>query len=132
MFKSLPVEEFQNELKHSKADLILAGHSGLPFTKRIENKYWHNAGVIGMPANDGQANTWYSILDVNDNGDLLIENKSLHYDYNTAYETMQKSGLSNGYADGLQSGLWPSLDVLPDLERQQQGQALKETKEVYD
>jgi hypothetical protein len=32
--------------------------------------------------------------------------------------------LPEGYADGLETGLWPSLDILPDAERAATGEAL--------
>src|SRR5262249_61302033 len=50
------------ELEISGADGILAGHCGLPFTQTIRGKLWHNAGAIGMPANDGTPRVWFSVL----------------------------------------------------------------------
>jgi predicted phosphodiesterase len=35
-------------------DVIIAGHSGIPFSQQLpDGTLWHNAGVVGMPANDG-------------------------------------------------------------------------------
>jgi hypothetical protein len=37
---------------------------------------------------------------------------------------MRERGLPAGYADALESGLWPSCDVLPAAELAQRGRAL--------
>ena len=34
---------------------------------------------------------------------------------------MRERGLPEGYARGLESGLWPNLDILPAAERQRTG-----------
>ena len=40
---------------------------------------------------------------------------------------MLAEGLPGGYADALVTGLWPSLDVLPEAEKSRTGRALDET-----
>ena len=52
LFASQSDAEFQQELEMLDVDGVLAGHSGIPFTRQIGRYLWHNAGVIGMPAND--------------------------------------------------------------------------------
>jgi len=127
MYASQPDSDFNAELSHSDADLIIAGHSGIPFSRLISSqnnqRLWHNTGAIGMPANDGTTNTWYSILYPENNG-VRIETHRLEYNQKSAIEAMQAVGLNNGYAACLQSGYWPSMDVLPEPEKQQQGTPL--------
>ena len=41
------------ELERAGADVIIAGHAGVPFIERVGRRTWFNPGVIGMPANDG-------------------------------------------------------------------------------
>lgn len=141
MFASMPDQDFAAEFALTDADVILAGHCGIPFTKTImktaatgqqsnSNKVWHNSGVIGMPANDGQVSTWFSVLSpVNTNeagqgGDIHIQHHVLYYDAATAHESMVAANLQQGYHQALLNGLWPSMDVLPETERQQAGQPL--------
>ncbi|GLQ26476.1 hypothetical protein GCM10007927_12790 [Sulfitobacter pacificus] len=90
-------------------DHIIAGHAGVPFVKFIPRGRWINAGVIGMPAHDGQQGTRFAILE---DGEVWIEN--LPYDAQGAAEDMTRAGLPQGYRDGLLSGYWPSEDVLPE------------------
>lgn len=117
---------FQEELSLSDADMVIGGHCGIPFTKTLGNKIWHNAGAIGMPANDGTTRTWFSIIEVN-NDQLDIRIQALEYDYSRAHQAMLTAEMNNGYAQALQTGLWPSMDVLPIAERRQRGQAIHHT-----
>ena len=43
----------QRDLVNTGSDIIISGHSGLPFTEHVGDGVWHNAGVVGVPANDG-------------------------------------------------------------------------------
>ena len=117
-------------IKDAKVDGIVAGHCGLPFTEQINGKLWHNPGVIGVPANDGTPRVWYSLWNTVQ-GKIHIEKRSLEYDANLTRANMLKAGLDNGYAQALMSGLWPSLDVLPNAERAQQGKTLNESVFEY-
>jgi predicted phosphodiesterase len=112
-----------NQLTVEQADGVIAGHSGLPFTQIIDNRLWHNPGVIGMPANDGTPRVWYSLWRPIQ-GQLLIEHHCLNYNARVAAEHMRQAGLDNDYADALLSGLWPSMDVLPEEERARRGQSI--------
>jgi len=124
MFASQADSDFQSEFAlidtSHETDIVIAGHSGLPFTKRIENKQWHNSGALGMPANDGTQDVWFSVLDIIEN-ELEFTHHRLEYDVDSTQQQMLNNNLTQGYHESLQTGLWPSMDVLPDTERQQQG-----------
>lgn len=125
MFNSQDDQEFIDEFdKIPKVDIVIAGHSGLPFTKNVEDKVWHNSGALGMPANDGTQRVWFSIVEANASSEVLMTHHSLKYDAQAATTAMIERGLMQGYHESLQTGLWPSMDVLPDKEKQQQGLAL--------
>lgn len=89
-------------------DVIVAGHSGIAFERRIGDHLWLNAGVIGMPANDGRAVTQYVTLN-----DGAVAIHDLDYDVAGAVKAMEIAGLIQGYHTALRSGIWPSQDVLP-------------------
>lgn len=125
IFASTAEQVFAEEFALSTADIILAGHSGIPFTKKVGRRYWHNAGVIGMPANDATPNTWYSVISINENAMLQIQQCALQYNYQQAYAAMHQANLTNSYAQALQSGIWPSNQILPPSEQAQQGIALQ-------
>ena len=49
----------------------------------------------------------------------------LAYDAESEHTVMLNAGLGGGYADALLSGLWPSMDVLPEAERACRGEAIE-------
>ena len=125
IFSSCEEDIFANEFSLAKSELVIGGHSGIPFSKIINNKIWHNSGAVGMPANDGTPRTWYSIISPYKET-IKIEHKALFYEYQKTNEKMQESGLYSGYADCLSSGIWPSNDVLPSKERKSMGVKIEE------
>ncbi|RRJ85365.1 metallophosphoesterase family protein [Aestuariirhabdus litorea] len=128
LFASSETAEKQKELESSGAQLLLAGHCGLPFGQTIAgpegSRYWLNSGAIGMPANDGTPDGWYLLLEPE--GDSVRASwHRLPYNAPSEQQAMRAAGLDNGYASALTSGLWPSMDVLPEPERLQQGTPLQ-------
>src|SRR6202008_961975 len=99
------------------------GHCGIPFTEIVDGRLWHNAGAIGMPANDGTPRSWFSILAPEGDG-IAVEHHALAYDHGAAAGKIRRAGLPEGYAAALETGLWPSLDVLPRAERAERGEGL--------
>ena len=121
IFRSTPWEIKKENLKAARVDGILAGHCGLPFHDVEASHYWLNAGVIGMPANDGTTRVWYMILEENP---FRFEHRSFEYDFRTAYDLMTANALPSAYAETLLTGIWDNCDILPDEETEAQGCAL--------
>lgn len=114
----------RRQLVIAKADIIIAGHSGLPFTQDLKNRQiWHNAGTIGLPANDGTTDVWYSLLQKTDVGPVFSHHR-LSYDFAKSAKRMRTENMAEDYARTMETGLWPSLDVLPPQERKQTGEVL--------
>lgn len=129
LFSSSEEAEFLRQFEISGVDGIFAGHCGIPFTRTISGKLWHNAGAIGMPANDGTGRTWFSLITPTASG-LKIELMPLVYDAGTVAAEMRRVGLPEGYSAALENGLWPSCDILPPAELAKRGEAL--TSEPYE
>ena len=122
VFESLAAATFQRDFQKTTADIIIAGHTGLPFTRHFPGgRTWHNSGALGMPANDGTARVWYSIAYPDDQFGLRFVHKPLDYDHQTAARKMHEAGLPDAYANALVTGLWPNVDWLPEAERKQTG-----------
>ncbi|HVM78376.1 MAG TPA: radical SAM protein [Stellaceae bacterium] len=124
LFASTPEPVLREELAASAADGVIAGHSGIPFSEIVGSKLWHNAGAIGMPANDATPRAWFSLLIPTGQG-LRIEHRALSYDHRAAAGKMRAAGLPAGYADALETGLWPSVDVLPAAEAAATGKPIE-------
>ncbi|MGD9866852.1 MAG: metallophosphoesterase [Hyphomicrobiales bacterium] len=119
-FESSPAQDLEREFEAAGVDVIVAGHSGLPFTRELGNRVWHNSGALGMPANDGTPRVWYSVLAPVEEGISFVHH-ALGYDHRAARARMAEGGLPAGYASAIESGLWPSLSVLPPAERERTG-----------
>ncbi len=124
VFASTDQSEKLQELKTIECDILISGHCGIPFGESIDNKYWLNAGVIGMPANDGTPDGWYMLLE-GSNGSCHASWHRLSYPAAQTAKEMQSAGLKSGYAETILNGLWPSEDVLPKQEKTQRGKALQ-------
>lgn len=123
IFKSTPWKRKADQLRQANADVIIAGHCGLPFYDVQGSQYWINPGVIGMPANDGSPQVWYALLDEQD-GVLTVQHQAYHYDYERSAQLMEAAQLPAAYAHTLRTGIWDNCDILPATETQQQGSPL--------
>ncbi|MBK6631616.1 MAG: hypothetical protein IPG33_11650 [Betaproteobacteria bacterium] len=113
---STPPDIKYKEIEATGCDGVLSGHCGLPFTEIVDGRLWHNAGAIGIPANDGTHRTWYSTITPY-HGKLCIELHPLDYDYQITARKMRQAGLSERYALALQTGLWPAAPFFPRLSK---------------
>jgi predicted phosphodiesterase len=123
VFASAPETILRDLIAHCGCDGVIGGHCGIPFTRMVDGRLWHNPGAIGVPAHDGTPRVWFSILVVVDDG-IEIRHLPLAYDHAAASAAMRTAGLPSGYADALETGLWPSTDVLPPAERTRGGMPL--------
>ena len=126
VFATSPLDEKRRQLALAAADGchgIIGGHCGMPFTQVIDGRLWHNAGVAGMPANDGTARGWYSVL-TPARAAVEITHHAFDYDHAGAMAAMARGGYPAEYRAALASGIWPSCDVLTEHERAVQGRPL--------
>ena len=115
-----------DEVEEADADVVIAGHAGLPFVTEFNETAWINPGVIGMPANDGTPDGWFGLIQAERDG-ISVSLHRLAYDYAAAAGAMRRSGHANGYARTLITGIWPSHDILPPAELEQTGRPLGES-----
>jgi predicted phosphodiesterase len=110
------------QIRSGGIDAVIGGHSGIPFGQRLEERYWLNGGVIGMPANDGGKHGWYMLLEPGESGCTASWHR-LDYDYSSSRDSTIDAGMS-AYGNALANGLWPNIDILSPAEAQQTGQPL--------
>jgi predicted phosphodiesterase len=130
IFASTTARIKNEELDEEGLDGVIAGHCGLPFSRAIGHRLWHNPGAVGLPANDGTPRVWYSIL-FPEPGGLAIEHRALEYDHRSAAEKMRRAGLPDDYVAALATGLWPSCDVLPLKEIRERGVPLQQSRVLW-
>ena len=122
VFASSDPEVRLAQLRRAGVDVVVGGHSGIPFGQPLGERHWLNAGVIGMPANDGGSHGWYLLVEPGQDG-ILCRWQRLEYDYQASRQTTIAAGMGE-YGEALASGLWPSMDILPEAERAQRGKPL--------
>lgn len=113
LFEVTPREAFDEEIvslidQVRPVDAVLAGHSGIAFSRRLNGVDWINAGALGLPQHDGDPRTAYVTLRQGQ-----PEFHRLVYDHKSAAAAMRKARLKQGYHLTLETGYWPSEDVLP-------------------
>ena len=122
IFASTPTERKIEIFNDLKADIIIAGHSGLPFAQHIGKNTWINPGVVGMPANDGTTRCWFAILKT---ATWEIELHAFDYDSIETSQLMTDKKLAAPYAKTLLTGIWDNTDILIPQEISEQGVAIK-------
>ncbi len=123
IFESDSLVDKSEQIGTVGTDIVIAGHSGIPFGQKVSAGYWLNAGMIGMPANDGCAGTWFMLID-NDNEVPVVSWHRLEYAAHLSENSTTAAGMPE-YGEALTSGLWPSRDILPQWEKQQTGRPLQ-------
>ena len=113
-----PVAFLEVLLDQERCDGMLCTHTGLHWHRRLPSgRDVVNVGVIGRPANDGQPNVWFSLLESQDD-DLRVELHPLAYDYQGLAAEMRREGLPEVFAETILSGWWTTcLEILPARER---------------
>jgi predicted phosphodiesterase len=127
IFPSTATDMKREELDLAGTEILVGGHSGIPSGARIGERAWLNTGAIGLPANDGSPDGWYLLLSPEKDGEgdgLVCRWQRLNYPVAETVTAMQAAGLVSGYMNTLQTGLWPSMDVLPQAEREARGQPI--------
>ena len=113
-----PVPFLEVLLDQEGCDAILCTHTGLHWHRRLPSgRDVVNVGVIGRPANDGDTNVWYSVLEADDDR-LRVEIVPLRYDHQALAAEMRDESLPEEFVETILSGWWTTcLEVLPAKER---------------
>jgi hypothetical protein len=125
LFPSSAEISFRKKLQRSDADIILAGHCGISFSKKLTNGFGIIQARSACPltmvlAGLGLASSLFQKIK------LLLTAKRWN-----KITLMRKAGLNNACAAILSSGLWPSMDVLPEEEKRKRGVALNPTTTIF-
>lgn len=101
VYESDPWYVFKDFFNYTKSDIIVLGHTHVPFVKRISEKLIFNPGSVGQPRDfDNRAS--YAILDLKTQG---VEIKRADYDIERTAESITKKGLPGRLASRLFSGI---------------------------
>jgi hypothetical protein len=119
LFESTSPDPFlERALDREDCDGILCTHSGLHWHRRLDSgRDVVNVGVIGRPANDGETNVWYCMLE-DRGGALGVALVPFSYDYEALAAEMRLEDLPEEFVETILTGWWTTcLEVLPAKER---------------
>lgn len=94
---------FDIYLKKFNVDIIVMGHTHIPFIWKRGNDVVMNPGSVGQPRS-GNNKASYIILK-QDNKNIEVELKLISYDIETAAKKIKESGLPLNYAERLFKGI---------------------------
>ncbi|WP_339743877.1 metallophosphoesterase family protein [uncultured Rubinisphaera sp.] len=123
LWESTTSTHFLNRLADEfQADVILGTHTGLHWSRELsEDRLFVNVGVLGRPANDGQTNVWYALVDVSvlqEKPRVNLKFIPVKYDWKRLVAEMQSEELPVEFQETIRSGWWTTcLEVLPAKER---------------
>lgn len=95
---------FEGYLKQNKVDIIVMGHTHIPFIWKSKNGMILNPGSVGQPRS-GNNNANYILLELNKKNIKNASIKSVPYDIKTAAKKIKEAGLPSVFAERLFTGI---------------------------
>jgi putative phosphoesterase len=105
LFEDRALSSFQRLAQTSEADVIVFGHTHVPYTKNVDGVLFVNVGSVGKPK-DGDPRACYAILDL-----TSTEPVSFHrvaYDVTSAAQAVRDSELPDKFARDIELAGAPS------------------------
>ncbi len=120
LWESTTSTHFLQELtRQHQADVIVATHTGIKWHRELaDGKHFVNSGVLGRPENDGRKNVWYTLLEIQDDGQLDVFFIPIEYEYQQLAWEMGEEKLPEEFVQTVLTGWWTTcLEILPAKER---------------
>lgn len=93
---------FLHMARKADADIMIYGHTHIPYRKNLNNKIFINAGSVGK-SKDGDARACVCIVDIIPDN-VTTEFLRIHYDIEKVASAIIESGLPSYFAEKLQIG----------------------------
>jgi putative phosphoesterase len=101
LYEDRPLATFEHVAKVAGCDILLFGHTHLPYQKRVGSTLFINTGSVGKPK-DGDPRAGYVVLDLAK--EPKVEFRRVRYDVEAAARAIRQSGLPPHFADLLETG----------------------------
>jgi putative phosphoesterase len=102
LYEDRPDATFERIAKATEADIILFGHTHLPYRKTVADTLFVNTGSVGKPK-DGDPRAGYVVLKMED-GQVGVEFRRVEYDVAAAAQAVRNSDLPDQFAGMLETG----------------------------
>ena len=101
LFEDRPITSLQKVLDLAGTDILVCGHTHLPYHKVIGARHLVNDGSVGKPKH-GNPLACYAILEINST--LHVEFRYVDYDFESAAAAVESVGLPREFAEALRTG----------------------------
>lgn len=101
IYEDRPRATFERIAKVAGADVLLFGHTHLPYKKKVSGVLFVNSGSVGKPK-DGNPDSGYVTLDLGRKID--VEFRRVPYDIGAAARAIRESDLADEFAEMLEQG----------------------------
>lgn len=102
LFEDRPLSSFERLAQSSAADVIVFGHTHVPYTKRAGGVLFVNVGSVGKPK-DGDPRACYAMLDCSDD-DVVVTFRRVDYDIAAAAAAIRRTELPHKFARDIELG----------------------------
>lgn len=102
LYENTPDIYIEELLRESGVDVLICGHTHLPYVKKTSAGYIINAGSAGKPKH-GNSNVTYVVLDLNE-GQLNTEVIEVLYNYELTAREIEVVGLPQEFAAIIRTG----------------------------
>jgi len=109
-----PDERFREIASQFDADIIIFGHSHIPFKKKVDDVWFINPGSVGRPG-DGDPKAGYAIMILKPRL-FRVDHYRIDYDVERAVSAIRESGLPDLFAQMIMEG--HSFDSAKEKEKQ--------------
>ncbi len=101
LFEERAISSFQHIAKSSNADVIVFGHTHVPYTKTVDGVLFVNVGSVGKPK-DGDPRACYVVFDPASDTPLTF--RRIDYEVAEAARAIRESNLPDKFAADIESG----------------------------
>ncbi|MEG6616983.1 metallophosphoesterase family protein [Peptococcaceae bacterium 1198_IL3148] len=102
LFEDTDEEVLNQLLAENNCDVLVCGHTHLPYYKQVARGHVINVGSAGKPKH-GNPQVGYALLDV-DKGNLKVKFIQLSYDYEQTAREIEEVGLPREFAQIIRTG----------------------------
>jgi putative phosphoesterase len=98
-----PIERLQELANIASTEIVICGHSHMPFARQVDQTWFINTGSVGRP-DDGDPRASYAILRL-DRDEIEVHHFRLNYDLDRAVAASRAEGLPEEFAQMIIRGV---------------------------
>lgn len=102
LYEDVPVEHILYMMREAGADVLVCGHTHLPYHRVVESRHIINAGSAGKPKH-GDPQAIYALIKIEEG--IHVDFIKVPYDYESAARAIEKVGLPTEFAKVLRTGI---------------------------